>query len=221
MRKLKDEKKQPDEGGPGAPLAVDESKKVADKLVGALVAGEKQAGVQSARAFVFENHNAPKEAPMHPAMTRIVELEMGDGDDPEALVKDKRYLEDQLDSSDKPGHQVAQLERAEHNARRAFRLLIQYRQMQHHWEKDNATVFSAIWYEATKALQREKDQGHRSKQITDKDVEMMCANMFPDEWRAVEVKSMRSKQTEKSLEHLVEMWTSKCRSLKSLVEKGR
>jgi len=218
MRKLKntDEEK----GGPGAPF-VDEAKKVSEKLMTAIAEGDRQERVQSARAVVFESHNAPKEIMMPGPMARIVEMEMGDGEDASSLVKDKQFLEEQLDSSDKPGHQVSQLERAEHNARKAFRLLIRYRQMQFAWEKDNSTVFSAIWYEATKALQREKDQGHRSKQITDKDVEMMCASMFPDEWRAVEVKTMRSKQTERSLEHLVEMWTSKCRSLKSLVEKGR
>jgi dsRNA-specific ribonuclease len=89
------------------------------------------------------------------------------------------------------------------------------------WEMDNAVIFGAMWNEASKALQREKDQGYRSKQITDKDVEAMVGTMFPDEWRAQEVRRLRAKHTEKSLEHLVEMWGSKCRSLNTLVGKGR
>jgi hypothetical protein len=212
MRKLKTEDPKPN---------VDEAKKVADQLMDAITTADKQSNVQSARAAVFQSSNAPKEQPMPTAMRKIVEMEMGDGETAESMIADKLMLEDELDSSNKVGHQVQQLERAELNARKAFRILIRYRQLHTAWERDNATVFSSIWYEASKALQREKDLGNRSKQITDKDVDMMCASMFPDEWRENEVKALRAKQTEKSLEHLVEMWTSKCRSLKSLVEKGR
>lgn len=156
---------------------------------------------------------------MAPAMERIVVSAFG-GNDLD-LAKEQKELEAALDTSTDVGRQAHALERAETNARRAFRLLISYREMYAAWEADNAVFFGAMWSEAQKALQAEKDNGKRSKQITDRDVEMMAAVTFPDEWRAQEIKRLRAKQTEKSLEHLVEMWSSKCRSLNALVGKGR
>jgi len=136
-------------------------------------------------------------------------------------VRDLIALEAHLDTTEKTGRQVHELERAERNARKACSLLLRYRMMHADWEKQNSTIFSSMWIEATKALQAEKDAKTRSKQITDRDVEMMCASMFADEWTAQESRRMRAKLTEKSMEHLVEMWSSKCRSLNALVSKGR
>jgi len=193
----------------------------AEKVGEALKRGDADARVSAARASVFESANAPVERPAHPAMLKIVEVQMGDGEDPKFLVRDMRELEELLDSSNKVGQQVNALEQAEARARQAFRLFIRFKEMHAVWEMDNAAIFGALWAEATKTLQREKDQGYRSKQITDKDVDAMCATMFPDEFRSQEIRRLRAKSTEKSLEHLVEMWSSKCRSLTVLVGKNR
>lgn len=213
MRKLKEKK--PD---PSAPPATESIADVSGKLVDALSRGDKADSVSAARAGVFDSANAPKEVAMPRVMARIVEMEFEDGTD---LVKEKVRLEEALDTTSKLGQQANALEQAEVNARAAFKLLIRFREMHQAWERDNATIFATSWNEASLTLQREKDKGFRSKQITDKDVEMMVATMFPDEWKSQEIKRLRAKSTEKSLEHLVEMWSSKCRSLNALVSKGR
>jgi len=213
MRKLKD--KAADAAVPPSP---ESEAAVSEKLSDAIAKGDKESRVSAARAAVFESANAPKETPMAVPMRRIIEAEFDTDTD---LVAEKERLEDLLDSSNKPGHQANALEQAETNARKAFRLLIRFREMHAAWEMDNAVIFSAMRIEAEKALQREKEQGYRSKQITDKDVESMVSTMFPDEYRVQEIRRLRAKQTEKSLDHLVEMWGSKCRSLNTLVGKGR
>jgi hypothetical protein len=152
-------------------------------------------------------------------MARIVESHFDSFD---GIEKEHRELEELLDTSArKPGHQADALEKSEALARRAMRLYLKFRQMRFEWEQDNQILFSNMRVEATRALQREKEQGFRSKQITDADVATMCATMFPDEVRVQEAQRNRASLTEKSLEHLVEMWSSKCRSLGTIVGKGR
>ena len=209
MRKLKPQ---------DVPPAPDSVGAVSTKLSTAIEKGDKESRVSAARAAVFESANATKETPMAVPMRRIIEAEFDTDTD---LVAEKERLEDVLDSSNRQGHQASALEQAETNARKAFRLLIRFRKMHAEWEMDNSTIFSAMRIEAEKALQREKEQGYRSKQITDKDVEAMISTMFPDEYRAQEVRRLEAKQTEKSLEHLVDMCGSKCKSLNTLVGKGR
>lgn len=180
---------------------------------------DKRERLSSARTAVFENANAPKEVEMPRPMRRLVESQFEGELDFEA---EHRELEHTLDSTAaKPGHQVHELERAELMGRRAARLLMRFKQVHFEWEMDNRVLFAGMRQEATKALQSEKAQGYRNKQITDADVDTMCASLFPDEWRVQEVKRNRAKLTEKSLEHLVEAWSSKCRSLNVLVGKGR
>ena len=218
MRKIKE----PQPEAPVVPPPPESS--VADlsgKLNSASEKADKADRVLAARAAVFESANAVKEVPQSEVMRKIVSFQMGDDTDAASIVRDMRDLESELDSTNKQGFQVNALEHVESQARRAFKLLIRYRELHQAWEMDNSVIFGSMWGEAAKALQREKDQGYRSKQITDKDVEAMVSTMFPDEWRSQEVKRLRAKQTEKSLEHLVEMWSSKCRSLGLLVGKGR
>ncbi len=75
--------------------------------------------------------------------------------------------------------------------------------------------------EATRELQKDKDSGKRSKQITDADVDSMCAMLHPDEYKAQEVRRREVKVMEESMAHLTEMWGSKCRSLQTMVGKQR
>lgn len=201
----------PDESKPNA---VETSR----KLVDAMEKADKEERISAARAAVFENANAAKERPMTEPMRRIIESQFLREED---IVREHRELEERLKTSNKVGHQAHELEESEVNARRAFKLWITFKQMTLEWEMDNRVVFTDMREQATKALQREKEQGYRSKQITDADVSNMMATMFPDEWRAQEIKRSRAHSTEKSLEHLVEMWGAKVRSLGTLVGRGR
>lgn len=197
-----------------------EVKEVSEKLLEAIATADHNERKSAARAAVFESANATKETPQPVTMKKIIEIQMGNGEN-ETLIVDMKELENELDSTNRPGHQIHALEKAEANARNAFRLLIRYKEMHQTWEMDNAVLFASMWAEASKSLHQEKADGHRSKQITDKDVETMVYSMFPDEYRTQEIRRLRAKQTEKSLEHLVEMWSSKCRNLGLLVNKGR
>lgn len=85
------------------------------------------------------------------------------------------------------------------------------------WEKDNQIIFGAHRLEATRTLQDEKDRGVRSKQITDADVEAMCAAMFKEEWRAVEVTRARLKETVEGLAHLIVVFDHWCQTTRKLV----
>jgi hypothetical protein len=201
MRKVKEE-------------AVETSRRLAD----AVEAADQEERINSARAAVFESAHAPKEKPMAGGAQAIVDDHFeGEVD----VARQHRELEEMLRTSDRPGHQANALENAEVNARRAMRLYLRFRQMRFDWEQDNQVLFASMRHEATKALQREKEQGYRAKQITDADVASMCSHLFPDEWRAQESRRNRAHLAEKSLEHLVEVWASKCRSLNVLVGRGR
>lgn len=191
---------------------------VSRKLADTIEQADREERVASARAAVFESANAAKERPMTPPMEAIVRHHF---DDPSDMIREHRELEDALNTTDKPGHQVHELERAESRARRAFRLYVRFRQMRFEHEQDNAVLFASMRAEATKSLQLEKKQGYRTKQITDADVEAECARLYQDEYRHQENARSRARLTEKSLEHLVEIWSSKCRSLTALVSKGR
>lgn len=113
------------------------------------------------------------------------------------------------------------LDNAEANARRAHRLWMTAKVERERWERGNATVFAAMRGEATKVLQREKDQGLRSKQITDADVDSQCAALYPDEWMHQEIKRKQVKAMEDSMQNLAEMWNSRCRSLQAMLSKLR
>ena len=113
------------------------------------------------------------------------------------------------------------LDDAEHNARRAHRLWQAAILERRRWEMDNDVVFSAMRSEATRSLQHEKEQGTRTKQITDADVEARIASLFPDEWRKQEVQRARVKSMVDSMQNLTELWASRCRSLQTIHGKQR
>jgi hypothetical protein len=113
------------------------------------------------------------------------------------------------------------LDEAESNARLAHRLWMTARVERERWEKENAIVFAGMRDEASKVLEREKADGLRKKQITDADVEAMCAICFPQDWKAQELKRKRLEAMVKSMENLNECWASRCRTLQAMLTKMR
>jgi hypothetical protein len=110
------------------------------------------------------------------------------------------------------------LDDAEDNARRAHALYLTARTEQERFELDAEPAGAAMWEKATRVLQQEKDQGLRSKQITDADVRAMAATLFPDEWRSHNLRLAEVKKMVEGCQHLAELWKRRCSSLETLLQ---
>lgn len=166
------------------------------------------------------NVNAARGSPLDAGLERIVERVFVDAD----LDAVYGRLEKSLRVGEKweqAGALAKALDDAESNARLAHRLYLTAKIEHERWELENEVKFSSMRGEATRALQREKDEGKRSKQITDADVTSTCAQMFGDEWVAQETRRRRVDAAEKSLAHLSEIWMSRCNTLRVLVGRAR
>ncbi len=115
----------------------------------------------------------------------------------------------------------AHLDRAEDNARIAHRLFLSAKLERQRFEIEYATIRSPMWTAATRELQREKEQGLRSKQITDADVSHQVAAQFPDEWKSGETRMAKVKGTEAHLEEMADLAKSRCRSLQTMLQTAR
>ena len=134
------------------------------------------------------------------------------------------YLESALTVGDLRtdyGSVMKHLDEAERNARLAHKLWTNAKKEKKRWDLDNEVTFGAMRSEATRSLQREKEQGLRSKMITDADVESRCATMFPDEYRAQELRRYDMHLMVDNLGNLVEEWNSRCKSLQVILSKQR
>jgi len=172
-------------------------------------------------AFEHRNRGSDKEQPslIDNEIAGIVEVIFV-----EHPLEEYKKLEAALRIGDKHndhGTVAKALDNAESYARLAHRLWMTARVERDRWEKDNALIFAGMRDGATRALQREKEQGIRNKMITDADVEAMCAVMFADEWRDQEIKRRRVEAMVKSMENLNECWTSRCRTLQAMLTKMR
>lgn len=163
--------------------------------------------------------NAAKEVAADPGFQAIVETLWVE--DPKSTYD---YLEEQLRLGDKRtdrGSVYQQLDDAERNARTAHKLWQSAIVERKRWELENEVVFSAMRAEATRSLQREKDQKVRSKMITDADVDSQCAVLFPDQYKAQEVRRSKMKAMVDSMENLSECWLRRIGTLQVMLEKQR
>ncbi len=113
------------------------------------------------------------------------------------------------------------LDNAERNAQDAHRLYVTAKLEAERWEREMDAVHGAMHTQANASLQAEKDTGRRSKQITDMDVKLRAAVLFPDEYQAQETRRAEIKATVDSLEHLTLMWDSRCKSIAGMLAKLR
>src|SRR6267378_2412262 len=167
----------------------------------------------------FLRNNVPdeqqQEIPLSPDFEKIVTKIFVDEPDKvfdrlEALLKVGEKRDDR-------GSVLKALDEAEVNARLAYKLWSTAQRERVRWEKDNETIHGGMRVQANKILQAEKNQGLRSKQITDADVEAMCATLFPDEWRSQEVRKASVKAMEESLKNLSELWGKRVSSLGTML----
>lgn len=113
------------------------------------------------------------------------------------------------------------LDRAQHNAMRAFDLYCAACVERTRYELDADVVEAAMWTEASEVLEEEKAQGDRRKAITDADVRTKMAAIHPEQWRAAQLKRTQVKRLVDSCERLADLWRDRAKSLESLLGKGR
>lgn len=116
---------------------------------------------------------------------------------------------------------VSALDRAEDHARRAHRLYVCARVDSERFNLDADVIESAMRTQAVSELQREKDSGVRTKQITDGDTTAKIAAMFPDEHRDLAERRVKSRKMVDHLEAFAQLWRSRCYSLSKMLESRR
>lgn len=119
------------------------------------------------------------------------------------------------------GHLHRALDDARDLAYEAHGLAVTAKLERHRWEAANELTHAAMWSEATRAIQHEKDTGQRSKQITDTDVRARAALIFPDEWSAQEHDREKVKLTVERMERLAKDASEKCEDLRVMLSKLR
>ena len=198
----------------------DSSGDAASLRKGAALKEELDKNTPQTRTYVeFERANKRDPVPLDPGFERIVESIFI-----EKPFETYQKLEAALKIGDDRGEHSAlnrSLDNAETNARLAHRLWMTAKVERERWEIENGIIFGGMKHEAMKTLQHEKDQGLRSKQITDSDMETMCMVLFPDQYKKQEIMRKKVKATEESMSNLTEMWISRCRSLQAMLSKSR
>lgn len=203
-----------DHGGLAGIGPQDAAKLTSKKLDAEIEKGDReQARVSSAR-ILFGSANAAKKSEMSAQIIRVVE---------KVFITDIEGTYDKLEAelrlgdqrSDKAAIQEA-LDNAQTNVRKAFNLWITVKNAREAWEKTNAVIHAGMRTEAMAALQREKDTGKRSKQITDADVVHKCAELFGDEWVTQENEREKYELFESSLKNLAEAWQSRGFNLQAM-----
>lgn len=153
---------------------------------------------------------------LRPGCSRIVER-VFDLPDPEAEF-DRLWMALEVEPFT-PGAVEAALNVAEQNAMKAHQLYVVFRADFERLEAETAAIVGALREAATAALQAEKDAGQRSKAITDADVTGCVAQMFPDEWSAIQERAIKARKTKEHVERLADLWKYRSSSLSALLGK--
>lgn len=166
-----------------------------------------------------ERVNKAVERPIQKGFEKILETLFIE--DPWATFQDLEQKLALFDRRTDPGSTLEALDLAETNARSAHRLFCTAKVAHREWELENALVFSAMYAEATASLQQEKDSKARNKAITDADVTHRAVVLFPDEYKAQEVRKTKVEMMVKSMENLADMWKSRVFTLRAIQEAQR
>ncbi len=161
--------------------------------------------------FHFESANAVRKSKVRADLEKIVETVFVVN-----LHASWTKLKEQLTVGEKRsehGTLNKALDGAEENSHLAHRVYITAKIERERWERENDVTWGAMWSEATKSLQKEKEEGTRAKQVTDADIKARVATLYPDEYVEIEVRRAKIKATVDSLEDLADTWKSRCRSL--------
>ena len=164
--------------------------------------------------FKFEDVSEAKIKKIRPDFDRIVETIFIEDlhEDWEKLKKALRLGEKRTNYSSV----LEALDNAETNAYNAHRLFLSAKFEFETWKKKNDVVLGAMWSAANRTLQKEKNDGLRSKQITDGDIKAYCNTLFPDEYPEQEILREKYERIVDSLESLAEQWKSRCKTLQTM-----
>lgn len=113
------------------------------------------------------------------------------------------------------------LDEAEENWGKAHRLYCIARVEQERVEMDAAVLESVARREALKQLEAEKDSGQRKKQITEADIEARVLEVYPEDARRLRELKLKVRKTVENAQELVSMWSSRTRTLQTMVGKLR
>lgn len=164
--------------------------------------------------FHFPSANASKKSKLRPDLEKIVETVFVN-DIHETWQRLRKALKIGEKRSDHGTLQLA-LDDAEDNAHDAHRLYLTAKIERERWERENDTIWGAMWSEATRSLQHEKDTGVRAKQLTDADIKARVATLYPEEYQEIEVRRATIKAVVDSLEDLAVEWKSRCRTVNTM-----
>ncbi len=191
----------------------------AKKVVEA-VANSTPADTNPVRAVFGSSHELPRGQSFKTSSTdtlaldRIVES-VFDCDIDSEFKRLKEELKLGNNRSERGFLQIA-IDNAEDNARSAHAMYVTAKLIKEAYEAKADKVIGAMWKSASDVLEQEKKNGLRSKQITDADVRYKAAEMYPDEWSEQTLTLRRYDQTVKHLEQLVQLWNSRCNSVRKL-----
>lgn len=206
----------------GNPLAEDVTTGSVEATSGELkkeiAKAETEAKVTKAR-ITFASANAAKKSEMRPDFKRLVETVFV-----EDIASVSKQLIEELQLGElrsDHGSVVRALDRTQDNARKAHALYVTCVREREAWEKRNEVLLAGMKIEANKALQEEKDKGHRNKAITNADVDAMCALLFGDEWVTQETERRDYKLAEEHMKNLAERWADRSHNLQAIASKLR
>lgn len=119
------------------------------------------------------------------------------------------------------GKIAGHLNEVEHNAYRAFVLYVNAREALESYTIDCMAIEAAMRDAATLDLQSEKDDGKRTKAITDKDIETRMSSKYPDEYRSISTRRVRARKMVDACERLAELWKFRSKTLAAIADKSR
>jgi outer membrane murein-binding lipoprotein Lpp len=191
----------------------------------ALDSREDQLEAENSRSEVFKGFpsaQSKNDSPEYsPAMRRLVERIFLAEDEIEAAAK---RLESALVIGEKRsdyGTVMRALDEAEDNARLAHRLMVTAKMERDRYELSAEVVMAAMRSAAKDTLEKEKRDHENKKMITDADVLSRMASIYTDEWEQLGSDRRSLDLAVKHLEHQVDNWSSRCRSLQTIASKLR
>jgi hypothetical protein len=131
------------------------------------------------------------------------------------MLIDKLSLTEQLEQ----GVLEQALNEAQDYARRAHRLFVLAKVENAAFGIECAEVDAAIRDAAKAALEQEKKDGKRTKQITDAEIVAEMAQRFPDAWATIQSRRERAKRMVDHLQRLADLWQQRCHDVRALLGK--
>jgi len=136
---------------------------------------------------------------------------------------DKAYAELEgklwIDNALTPQAIRAALNTCEKYALLAHQLYVAAKDQSDAYARDADPVIGAMRKQATEALARDKAGGRTAKQVTEEDVRLKMASLFPDEYREIFGRKDRLKHAVTYLERHSDLWKNRTFSLTSLNNK--